>query len=190
MKTVLFVPGFKENFASHDYAKLFAAIERKGYQTQFVPINWQRTVVDDWVAQLEAVYAAFDPKQTILAGFSQGAVTALHAAANRPPFELWLCSLSPYFAEDMPSITRTSWLHYIGKRRAERFWRMPFAPLAPKITCPTRLFVGEHEHALVQSRSRRAAILLPHATLHIAPLASHDPTSRGYLEIIASAIAG
>ena len=49
MKTVLFVPGFRENLKTRDYKSTIKAIEEKGYGVKFVPINWQKTVISDWV---------------------------------------------------------------------------------------------------------------------------------------------
>src|ERR1035437_7799397 len=103
MKTVLFVPGYQEDMKSRDYASTIRAIESQGYEVKFVPINWKRTTIDQWVEELDAEYGKCDPKQTIIAGFSFGAMTAFVTATKRNPFELWLFSLSPYFVEDLES---------------------------------------------------------------------------------------
>ena len=100
MKTVLFVLGFPDDINALNYRAMMRAIEMKGYKVKFVPIRWKRTAVDDWVRELEQVYAKCDPADTVLAGFSFGAVTALVAAAHRVPAQLWLFSLSAVFADD------------------------------------------------------------------------------------------
>lgn len=69
MKTVLFVPGLRAPQDGKKFSGLIAAIESKGYEVRFVPINWQRTNVYDWVKQLDTVYVHHDPSQTILAGW-------------------------------------------------------------------------------------------------------------------------
>src|ERR1700745_701040 len=101
MKTVLFVPGYQEDIKSRDYTSTVRTIEKQGYKVKFVPINWVRTTIDNWVDELEAVYSKHDPADTILAGFSFGAITAFVAAVKQNPFELWLFSLSGYFDEDV-----------------------------------------------------------------------------------------
>ena len=111
MKTVLFVPGYPENLESRDYVSTISSIETAGYVVKFVPIEWARTTIDDWVAELEAEYSKHDPRDTVLAGFSFGAMTAFVAASKRNPSELWLFSLSGYFDEDIKNKEmKKSWL--------------------------------------------------------------------------------
>lgn len=99
MKTVLFVPGFKEDIESRDYKSTIKAIESSGYKVNFIPIEWSRTTIDDWLNELWAEYSKYNPKETILAGFSFGAVTAFVAAAKQNPSELWLFPYRPIFTK-------------------------------------------------------------------------------------------
>ena len=144
MKTVLFIPGFQQDLQTTNYKVTLKAIESRGYATVFVPINWKRTTIDDWVNQVQIIYDQYESENTILAGFSYGAMTALSVAAKRPPSALWIFSLSPYFSEDIP-LLKLAWLRNIGKQRTERFWRLSFDALAPAITCNTQLFIGDSE---------------------------------------------
>ena len=94
MKTVLFVPGYPEDLDSREYAGTMRAIEKRGYIVVYVPIEWKRRTIDNWVQELENVYTKHDPRNTIFAGFSFGAMTAFTAAAKVNPSELWFFSLS------------------------------------------------------------------------------------------------
>jgi len=186
VKTVLFVPGFKEGLDSRHYAKTLKAIEDKGYKVEFVPIHWLRTTITDWVTELNRVYSQHDPKETILAGFSYGSMTAFVAASQRLPGELWLFSLSPYFSEDIP-LLKLAWLRTIGKQRTERFWRVSFNELAPKVTCKTLLFAGGREikkYVIMGKRATEAERLLAHAKLFIIPGVGHDVADSKYIEAI------
>jgi len=146
MKTVLFVPGFTEDITTRDYAATIAAINKKGYEVVFVPIQWKRTAIQSWVDELEKIYSKHNAQQTVLAGFSYGAMTAFVAATRQNPSELWLFSLSPYFAEDLESKNmKPTWLKQIGKRRVADFSKLNFVPLAQSINCKTLLFVGGKE---------------------------------------------
>lgn len=146
MKTVLFVPGFKEDVKSRDYKSTIEAIEGSGYKVRFVPIQWDRTTIEDWLNELEAEYSKHDPKETILAGFSFGAMTAFVATARKNPAELWLFSLSPYFHEDIHSKNmKKSWLNHIGHRRVTAFDKLHFQELAKTIHCKTLIFAGQAE---------------------------------------------
>jgi predicted alpha/beta hydrolase family esterase len=115
VKTVLLLPGNTETLETRDYPGLIKAIEKAGYKVKFIPIKWKYADINDWVAQLHKEYVKHDPKNTILAGFSFGAMTVFVEAARRLPAELWLFSLSPYFAEDL-DILDPKWLQGIGKK--------------------------------------------------------------------------
>lgn len=176
--------------SSHDYASTIRAIESKGYKVEFVPIQWERTTIDDWSKEFSAVYGRYKPSDAIIAGFSYGAMTALKVAAERVPSELWLFSLSPYFSEDIPNL-KLAWLRTIGKQRQERFSRLSFNKIAPEITCKTRLFIGELEASMYPDLSKRtdqAHMAIKNSKLIKIPGCGHDVTSTKYIKAIKSTI--
>lgn len=181
MKTVLFIPGFGEGLESRDYRSVLQAFESKNYQAVFVPIKWERTDLGHWLKEFNKTYREYDPSQTILAGFSFGAVTAFAAAAERQPAELWLCSLSPYFDSDNP---KKSWLTFIGKRRAQAFAALDFPALTGKISCPTKVMYGALEVEEVKHRARKAHALIKNSQLIEVPGAKHDIAASAYIEAI------
>ena len=189
-KTVLFIPGFQEDAHSRDYAAVLTAIEEKGYVARLVGVHWNYRTLDDWVRQVEKEYAQLDSDQTILAGFSFGAMTALAVAARRTPAQLWLCSLSPYFAEDLPGI-RPAWLAYIGKRRAAVFSKLLFAELAQKIKCKTIIFIGSNEirkFSDMEHRSKEAQRLISGSSFHIVRDAGHEVDAPAYIAALRKSI--
>ena len=192
MKTVLFVPGYQEDLKSRDYASTISAIEGRGYKVKFVQINWKRTTIDQWVDELAAVYSKCDPKQTIIAGFSFGAMTAFVTAAKRNPIELWLFSLSPYFAEDLKSKNmKQTWLKEIGHRRVTAFSKLNFAKLSVTIECKTLLFAGQLEidkWPVIGERVVNADKLLSNTTLTIVQDAGHDVANTQYIDAIKRSI--
>ncbi len=191
MRTVLFVPGFQEDMTSRDYAKTIAAIKAAGYKVKFVPIRWTRTTIVDWAKELHEVYDTHDPGETILAGFSFGAMTAFRVAVDRPPAELWLFSLSPYFKEDQadPSFKK-SWLTQIGHRRADTFNALSFKSLVKKIGSKIFFFYGDEElkswtdisirHAATRSMSNVQTVMIAGA--------KHDVTQPEYIQAISAEI--
>jgi pimeloyl-ACP methyl ester carboxylesterase len=121
-----------------------------------------------------------------LAGFSFGAMTAFGIATEQNPHELWLFSLSPYFAEDMPNIKKP-WLKIIGKHRAEAFRRLSFNQHAKAIRCKTLVFVGELElkkYPLRSNRCQTAHKALPSSKLIIVPDCGHDVANSNYIKAI------
>jgi predicted alpha/beta-fold hydrolase len=192
MKTVLMVPGYQEDLQSRDYASLLKAIESKGYKAVFVPITWQRKTIDDWVRELEAEYAKYNAEDVVLAGFSYGAMTAFAAAAKRNPSQLWLFSLSPYFAEDLASKhMNQSWLKNIGHRRVTAFGKLKFGQLAKTVQCKTLSFIGELEkekfHVLCE-RFDDATAQLSHNTGIVIPGVGHEASHKDYIAAVQEAI--
>jgi pimeloyl-ACP methyl ester carboxylesterase len=190
MKTVLFVPGFREDLKSRDYKSTIKAIENTGYRVRFVPINWKRTLIHDWTEELDRVYKDSDPKETILAGFSYGAMAAFMSATKKNPCELWLFSFSPYFSDDM-SRMKKSWLNNIGYRRADSFRMLDFSELAKAIKCKTLIIVGEVEakkYPLIGNRSKVAHKAIKDSKLVTVPNADHDVTDKDYIQAIKEAI--
>ncbi len=192
MKTVLFVPGFPESLHSRDYKATISAIQKKGYQVEFIPINWTRTTIEDWVKELDLIYKSYDPKDIILAGFSYGAMTAFMSATKKNPFELWLFSLSPYFAEDLTSKNmKQAWLKAIGHRRVTAFSKLNFTKLSKTIECKTLLFAGQLEidkWPVIGERVNSADKLLANVKLEIVQNAGHDVTNKYYITAISKVI--
>lgn len=190
MKTVLFVPGFKEGMNTRDYQSTLRAIADKNYGVKFVSINWQRTFLRDWTRELDVVYEKHDPKNTILAGFSFGSLTAFMSATKRNPSELWLFSFSPYFSDDIPKMKK-AWLASIGHRRVDDFKKLHFSDLAPLIRCKTKIFIGEIEakkYPLLKQRAITAQKLLADSKLFTVPGSDHDVTNKNYIQAIMHAI--
>ncbi|MDN5274951.1 MAG: hypothetical protein JWP06_852 [Candidatus Saccharibacteria bacterium] len=192
MKTVLFVPGFQEDLNFRDYTSVIATIEKRGYKVKFISINWKRTTIEDWVSELDKVYVTYDSSQTILAGFSYGAMTAFICATKRNPSELWLFSLSPYFAKDLRSKNmKSTWLKQIGKRRVTAFSKLSFSDLAKSVKCRTLLFVGQVEAAewpVMQERANEAHELLRTNELIIVKDVGHNVADSRYIDKIMSVI--
>lgn len=190
MKTVLLVPGFQEDLETRDYRSVLGAIEARGYRAQFIPIQWKRTTIEDWVKELEAEYSKHDPKDTILAGFSYGSMTAFVAAAKRLPAELWLFSLSPYFSDDLPKLKK-SWKDGIGHRRVTAFSKLDFDNLASSITCPTIIMLGSVEANKYPHLAKRALIAkerIKNNHYVVVDDAGHDIADKNYVAAISRTI--
>lgn len=192
MKTVLLVPGYTEDINSRDYHSVIQAIKKQGYAVKFIPIHWKRSTISDWVKQLDTVYIKHDPRQTILAGFSFGAMTAFMSATKRNPSELWLFSLSPYFNEDLHSKNmRKSWLNRIGHRRVSDFDKLKFDDLAKTIRSKTLVFAGEVEINKwpgMKVRAINAEKSIQNSKLYIVSNVGHDVSDRLYVDVIKQTI--
>jgi hypothetical protein len=186
MKTVLLVPGNKQGMDTHPYDKLIEAIEDVGYKVIFIPVRWKHTTQKDWLAQLEQEYYKLDPENTVLAGFSFGSITVFKEAAKRPPSELWLFSLSPYFAEDLP-LLKDKWKEGIGIKRLNYFTSLRFNDLVKNISSKTLLFAGDKEmekYPDLAYRFEDAHTKIAGSKFIVAQDVGHDVTNPNYIKAI------
>lgn len=187
MKTVLFVPGFEESSQDEGYDQVAASIRARGYRVKFVDIKWGHTTMTAWVRQLRQEYMKHDPAETVLAGFSFGAMIALTVAADRNPVALWLFSLSPYFAEDMKILPEVG-KQAVGPRRVKVFEKLEFASLARAIRCPTLIVMGVLESEYLVKRCEAARQEIAHSNLVTVPDCEHDLADPKYIAEIVKAI--
>jgi esterase/lipase len=186
MKTVLLVPGNRETLENRPYPNLIKAIKKTGYKVKFIPINWKYTTINDWIAQLEKEYLKLDPKNTVLAGFSFGSITVFLEATKRPPAELWLFSLSPYFAEDLPML-KNRWKKGIGIKRVKAFEQIKFNKFVKNISSKTLIFAGELEmkrNPQLNYRFEDAHSKIKNSKFIVAENVDHDVTHPNYIKAI------
>lgn len=192
MKTVLFVPGFQENLQTRDYLKTINAIEERGYKVKFIAINWRGTTIENWVKELNLVYTKLDPKETVLAGFSYGAMVAFVTATKINPSELWLFSLSPYFSEDLKNLhTKLAWIRDIGIRRVSAFEKLDFRKLSKAINCKVLLFAGSLElekFPRLDERIKLAHSLISNSELILVAGVGHNVVDPKYINSIVNNI--
>jgi pimeloyl-ACP methyl ester carboxylesterase len=184
------LPGNTETLKTRPYNKLMAAIGKAGYKVKFLPVQWKYTTINDWVAQLDEEYKKHDPKNIILAGFSFGSMIAFVEAAKYPPAELWLFSLSPYFAEDLPML-KDKWKNDVGKRRIKAFSGLKFNELVKNISSKTLIFVGDKElerYPQLSYRFEDAHSKIKNSKMIVAEDVGHDVTHPNYIKAIADKI--
>jgi pimeloyl-ACP methyl ester carboxylesterase len=141
MKAYL-IPGAFEDLKDRNYQSVLDAYKDAGYEPKFIIIDWKYKTIDDWVEQVRTKIPKQDLKNSLLSGFSWGAMIAFTVAAKYTnPKGLLLHDLSPYFAEDLPRV-KQSWLKWAGKKRLENFKQLQAMELAKHINCPTVLFLG------------------------------------------------
>ena len=154
MKAYL-IPGAFEDLKSRDYQAVLDVYKKLGYEPRFIKIDWKYKTIDDWVEQVQAKLSKENVQDSLLSGFSWGAMIALVLAAKYySPKKLLLFSLSPYFAEDLPYVKKP-WLKWAGKHRVAAFKELKMNELATKIRCPTTIFIGDKEVSKYSDMKRR-----------------------------------
>lgn len=179
-KIVYIIPGFTEQTNLIGYKKLIKSFENKGFITKPIRISWKNKTMGDYVNDF--LSQVRDKEEEIYVfGFSFGAMIALLSASRINPKKLMLCSLSPYFKEDIKRLKK-SWKKIIGKKRMKFFQSLSFDKVAKSIKCPTILLVGEKESKIVQNRVQEAHKLIADSTVFVAKGAKHNISQEEYLE--------
>jgi pimeloyl-ACP methyl ester carboxylesterase len=197
MKVAIVIPGFKDHVRDgrghRTYEPLLRDLNGAGYVIVAITVTWAYRTMDDWLSEVEKQIEGIDTKDALLIGFSYGAMIASVLATRHAFGRVFLCSLSPYFAEDVPKL-RVSWLAMAGKRRIEVFKKLRFADIVKNYKArETVVFAGTSEMArrkapLLKERGQAAAATLPHARFVAVVGAGHDISQPSYAAAIKAAL--
>ena len=155
MKPAFFiVPGFGHQATEEPYAWLRKHVKTLGYEPKLVPITWKYKTMTDHVAEFLNFFERHKSEQNFILGFSFGAMIAFISSPDTRPEHLYLCSLSPYFQEDISDM-KNWWKRFMGKRRMASFKQYKSTEIAKRITAPTTIFCGEAEAIKFPSLKKR-----------------------------------
>ncbi len=188
-KIIYIIPGYAESHkrqkAYHKVANLFLA---DGFTVEQININWHKRKprqFSHYVEQFLRQYKRPRNAKIYILGFSYGAVTAFLSEPKTQPTALILCSLSPYFEEDIEKLSG-KWLRWW--RREFKNSDYPFNQLGHKIKSKTFLICGDKELSRLVRRVRIARRMIPKSSLFIAKNAHHNMAQKGYLHAIQEVI--
>lgn len=151
---MVIIPGFGETVKQSAYQQIAIFAHEKGYNVlMFIP-RWQRHIATDWLNEFQQFIQRNVPSpcNTLVIGFSFGAYIAINSARHFKFKKILLCSLSPYFRDDIPKLPAIAY-KILGKKRIQDFKKYAF-PLA--IRTPAIFFVGDKDMPLVIERSKKA----------------------------------
>ena len=119
MKTIFLIRGFslKKTAASPDFEDLRSQLTKLGYRVIPVDILWDYKTVSQFTRKFAILYQQQKSDYNIIIGSSLGAVAALAAAPRLLPNELFLCSLSRVFVEDLTTSHKSKLRQRLGQRR-------------------------------------------------------------------------
>lgn len=152
-RIVFIIPGHLDSPHKREYQLIGKAFKNQGINPVFVPVKWKRTTISQCGAEFKKLFENTKAKEKYILGFSWGAMIAYLIASDVQVNTLVLCSLSPWFAEDLPKLPK-SWVNFAGKNRLNDFKNMPASAIAAKITANTFLLYGLQEHSLVEVRAK------------------------------------
>ena len=166
------------------YQKVIKFFQASHFKTVPVKITWDYKVMSDYAKEfLSQFKPAGKGEEVYLFGFSFGAMIALITVAQIKPKVLFLCSLSPYFKEELPYI-KNSWKKIVGSKRLEDFKKFSLNRLAKSVHCKTILVFGAKESPDTKAEVKRAKSInkkIKNSKLFIIPDAKHEIGGKSYL---------
>jgi pimeloyl-ACP methyl ester carboxylesterase len=193
MKTVFLIAGFRLNQTAADpkFKELREAIAAKGYGVLGVPITWNRKAVSDYLKLFLEFYEKNKSEQNIIVGCSYGAMVTFLAAPMVRPDKILLCSLSPYFREDMLKRGETRSSKKFGKSRTADHYSLLADSTAKKLNqtdVESVFMVGEQElgvNTWLTKRVRTSAKAVKNSKYVEVPDAPHTFRDPAYIKGIA-----
>jgi len=194
-KTVYIIPGWTEVASQKRYKKSISLFKRLGFNVIEVKIEWKNKVMSDYVNQ----FLAMKPKRgSYIFGFSLGAMIAFISANRVKPKTMILCSLSPYFKEDLArsrQIYGKIFDKYFKKRDTDDLKRHSFSKIANRVKCKVIIFAGDKEDLYkgkytpnVILRAKEAKKMVRNSRLIIVRNGKHDISQPQYHNAIKKVI--
>lgn len=182
MKSVVFIiPGYKHLTSQPEYQKIGDFFIQKGIDPIYVDISWERSVISENLDFSLQKFNQTKADRKYILGFSFGAVISLLASTKVKIDGQILCSLSPYFKEDLPKLKKW-WVVFIGKRRYADFFRLEANILASMVNTETVLVYGSEETKFVEHRALEVyKRIKSKKSLVIVDGAKHDLSDPEYL---------
>jgi pimeloyl-ACP methyl ester carboxylesterase len=196
MSTVFIIAGLDiHNTASSDKCEeLRRAIQEKGHEVYPVDISWRQTTPSQFAKKFLPLYIAHKSADNIVIGNSFGAVVALLTAAELRPDKLILCSLSPFFEEDVRKKAWPTKRHRdkLGIRRLKDISNYSCEDLAEDLNrakIKTTVMYGEREHQSsppLVARAKEMHRLVKGSKIVEVPDAPHPFVAPEYVKGIAA----
>ncbi|HEX9058629.1 MAG TPA: hypothetical protein VF941_00455 [Clostridia bacterium] len=180
-KIAYIIPGFQESHTRQKgYDKIAGYFAERDIKPIHVEIDWNSPPKGDFLNYIRQFRKQYKPgkAQTYILGFSFGAFTAFLSESQTRPKALILCSLSPFFKEDIPRL-RPSWRKNWEKNYLPNDYS--FNQLAQKIKAKTYICVGDKEGLECEGRARGAKRYIKQSSLTIAKGARHRVSQKEYL---------
>lgn len=184
-KVVFVIPGFKQKPKNRAYQKIAAILKTEGYSPILVNIPWSQTTISENTETFLKKYRKINSRKKYILGFSFGAMIAFLASTKVSSSGLILCSLAPYFKEDLLKSFRRS--SQIRKDQYHDFSKLHCAKLAKKVkTKQTLMLYGTREAKSLKRRVNETFDLISSQNKFLFPIreTEHNIGDRRYLNKI------
>ena len=159
-KIVFIIPGFRHKISHKGYGLLKKTLQKEGFRVIPIAVPWKGSTIagntsfflEKFSKKLEKLGVA--SKDVYCLGFSYGALIAFLVATKIPVKGLFLCSLSPFFKEDLPK--HYTVLSKLQEKRFDEFAKLRHSLLVKKIRAKSVcMLYGEKESTALINRSKK-----------------------------------
>jgi len=185
-KAVFIIPGFRHSPSNIAYKEIAKIMRVEGHLPIPVKIPWRETTISQNTKKFLKKFKKNNSKKKFILGFSYGAMIAFLASTKVKVSGLILCSLSPYFKEDLEKVNYNRFSK-LSVSRYEDFSTMNCKTMAKKIkTKNIRFLYGTKESKALINRVTYAFTKIPYDNKYLIPIkkTAHDIGARNYLNTI------
>ncbi|MDP3941624.1 MAG: hypothetical protein Q8Q49_04940 [bacterium] len=184
-KAIFIIPGFKQLPTDSSYKDLATILRNEGFFPILITIPWKKMTISQSAEFLLQELQKINAKKKYLLGFSFGAMIAFLTSTKTDLSGLILCSLSPYFKEDMSGKNRRR--SSMKKHLYRDFSKLHSGTLAKQIKADSilMLYGADEERTLIRRviKTFEQIVSTKKYLLQITG-ADHDIGNKRYLQII------
>ena len=185
-KVIFVIPGFRQSIKSKAYIQLAKVLRSEGYTPKLVSISWKNSTITQNTEYFLKKYKSVKHTHKYILGFSYGAMIAFLAATKVSSKGIVLCSLSPYFRDDVSNV-HTSAVSTLTTQRYADFLSLKSEVLAKKIKTKNVLMLyGTQEARSLILRVKNTFEELPSKNKHLISIkkTDHNIGDKKYLHSI------
>lgn len=182
-KIVFVIPGFRHSPKNRAYKEIAKILKSEGYIPIVITIPWKQTTISENTEHFLKEFKKINSKKKYILGFSFGAMIGLIASTKVEVRGLILCSLSPYFKEDISKV-KNNLFSEIMTQRYQDFSKLHCATLVKQIKAKQILMLyGEKETKSLIKRVTEAFEQISSANKSLIPIkkTEHDIGDKKYL---------
>lgn len=190
-KTVFIIPGYKHQPKNKAYRQIAKILKSQGYLPIPVKIPWKKSTISENTEFFLKKYKEINSKKKYIIGFSFGAMIAFIAATKVKVEGLILCSLSPYFKEDL--LKTNKHLSRLMVKRYYDFSTLRCSTLAKQIKAKKIIMMyGKKEEKSLIKRVTKAYYGISSSHKYLTPIANadHNIGDKRYLRAIIDSTKG
>lgn len=180
-KVLYLIPWFTEQIHEERYHNLINVLKSKDIKIVPILIDRKYKTMSDYVYQAISQINKHKSWDIVsILWFSFGAVISYIISSQTDIIDTqYLCSLSPYFQEDLDHIPQRR-KRFMGKKRIQDFQSISSSLLAKNISAHTYLLYWTQEHPAVATTSIRISNDLQNHNIIAIPWGKHDISQAVY----------